>query len=100
MTQFQHETETVALTCVKFQITSTIIVDGLQSIPREPNDKDVAAMLDELTIEANDESFVIVLQHGGNDATCKRSIGDFRVSFRLCFKVSPSAKPFIWKLNY
>ena len=25
-------------------------------------------------------------------------IGDFRVVFRLCFKVSPSAKPFIWKL--
>ena len=23
--------------------------------------------------------------------------GNFRVSFRLCFKVSPSAKPFIWK---
>ena len=28
--------------------------DDLQSIPRESNDKDVAAMLDELTIEAND----------------------------------------------
>ena len=26
------------------------------------------------------------------------TIGDFRVAFRLCFKVSPSAKPFIWKL--
>ena len=25
-------------------------------------------------------------------------IGDFRVAFRLCFKASPSAKPFIWKL--
>ena len=24
-------------------------------------------------------------------------IGDFQVAFRLCFKVSPSAKPFIWK---
>ena len=44
-------------------------IDGLQSIPRESNDKDVAAMLDELTIEANEESFVIVLQHGGNDVT-------------------------------
>ena len=31
------------------------------------DDKDVAAMLVELTIEANEESFVIVLQHGGND---------------------------------
>ena len=27
----------------------------------------MAAMLDELTIEANEESFVTVLQHGGND---------------------------------
>ena len=26
------------------------------------------------------------------------TIGDFRVVFRLCFKASPSAKPFIWKL--
>ena len=25
-------------------------------------------------------------------------IGDFRVSFCLCFKARPSAKPFIWKL--
>ena len=40
---------------------------GLQS--RESNDKDVAVMLDELAIEANEESFVIVLQHGGNDVT-------------------------------
>ena len=29
------------------------IRDGLQSIPRQSNDKDVSAMLDELTIEAN-----------------------------------------------
>ena len=49
-------------------------IDGLHSIPRDPNDKDVAAMLDELTIEANEEYFVIVLQHGGNDVTCKRYI--------------------------
>ena len=42
--------------------------DGLQSVPRESNDKDVATMLD------NEGSFVIVLQHGGNDVTCKRSI--------------------------
>ena len=42
-------------------------IDGLQSIPRESNDKDVVAILDELTIEA--QSFVIVLQHGGNDVT-------------------------------
>ena len=45
-------------------------VDGLQSIPRNSNDKyEVAAMLDELTIEANEEYFVIVLQHGGDDVT-------------------------------
>ena len=54
-------------------ITSGCIVglnmDGLQPIPRESNDKDVAAMLDELTIEANEESFVIVLQHGSNDVS-------------------------------
>ena len=31
---------------------------------RESNDKDMAAILDELTIEANEESFVIALQHG------------------------------------
>ena len=49
-------------------------IDGLQSIPRESNNKDVAAMLVELTIEADEESFVIVIQHGGNDITCKRSI--------------------------
>ena len=30
-------------------------IDGLQSIPRDSNGKDVAAMLDELTIEANEE---------------------------------------------
>ena len=28
----------------------------------------------QLTIEANEESFVIGLRHGGNDVTCKRSI--------------------------
>ena len=44
-------------------------IDGLQSIPRELNEKDVAAMLDELTIDANEESFVIVLQLGGSDVT-------------------------------
>ena len=40
---------------------------ALQS--RESNNRDMVAMLDELTIEANEESFVIVLQHGGNDVT-------------------------------
>ena len=50
-------------------VTCKSRIDGLQSIPRESNDKDVAAMLVELTIEANEESLVIVLQHGGNDVT-------------------------------
>ena len=45
-------------------------LDGLQSIPRESNNKIyVAAMLLELTIEANEESFLVVLQHGGNNVT-------------------------------
>ena len=30
------------------------------------HDKVVVAMLDELTIEANEEYFIIGLQHGGN----------------------------------
>ena len=38
-------------------------IDGLQSIPRDSNNKDVMAMLEELTIEANEASFVIALQH-------------------------------------
>ena len=29
---------------------------------------------------------------------CLYTIGGFRVAFRLCFKASPSAKAFIWKL--
>ena len=32
-------------------------INGLQSNPRESNNKHVATMLDELTIEANEESF-------------------------------------------
>ena len=52
------------------------LIDGLQSIPRESNDNDVAAMLDELTIEADEESFVIVHQHGGNDVITKTIAAD------------------------
>ena len=48
----------------------------MQSIPRQSNDKDATAMLDGPTIDA--ESFVIVLQHGGNDITCKQSIDDLQ----------------------
>ena len=57
-------------------------VDGLQSIPVDSNHKDVAAMLDELTIEANEESFVIVLRHGGNDITCILSIEGFHCALK------------------
>ena len=46
-------------------------IDGVhvQPISRTSKEKDVTAMLDELIIQANKESFVIVLQHGGNDVT-------------------------------
>jgi hypothetical protein len=46
----------------------------LQSFPRECEDKDMAAMLDDITKEANEESFVNVFQHGGDDFTCNRRI--------------------------
>ena len=47
-------------------ISKLFDINGLQSIPRGSNDKDVVPMLVELTIEANEESFVITLRHGGN----------------------------------
>ena len=49
-------------------------IDGLQSIPRGSNDKDMAARLVELTIEANEKPFVIVFQHGGNTYHAKQCI--------------------------
>ena len=49
-------------------------INGLRSVPGDSNDKNVAAMLVELTIDINEESFVVVLQHGGNDVTCKGSL--------------------------
>ena len=49
-------------------------IDGLQSISQDSNDKDITAMLVELTIETNEESFVVVPQHGGIDVTSKGSI--------------------------
>ena len=52
-------------------LVSSLAILDLQSIPRESNNKDMAAMLVELTREANEESFVIVHQHDGNDVTCK-----------------------------
>ena len=67
----QHQTKfLITYINIKHFIKHSLI-DGLQSIPKKSNDKDVAAMLDELTTEANEEYFVIVLQHGGNDVTMK-----------------------------
>ena len=53
--------------------------DGLQSIPRDSNNKDV--------VEANEESFVVIFEHGGNDITCKLSIEELgeRSLCVLCF---------------
>ena len=36
-------------------------------------------MFVELTIETNEESFVIVHQHGGNDINCKSRIGNVQL---------------------
>ena len=47
----------------------------------------MVVMLDELTIEANEESFVIVLQHGGNDVTWKLSIDHSSVILFVYFTV-------------
>jgi hypothetical protein len=41
------------------------LILGLQLFPRESKDKDMAAMLEDITKEANDKSFVTVFQHGG-----------------------------------
>ena len=38
------------------------------------------------------------LQKGRPSRSGHKSIGDFRVAFHICFKASPSAKPFILKL--
>jgi hypothetical protein len=45
-----------------------------ESFPRECKDKDVAAMLDDITKEAKKKYFVKVLQHGGDEVTCNRRI--------------------------
>ena len=67
----------VAILKMHQQYSRSNPIDGLQSIPRDPNGKDVevAAMLVELTIAANEESFVIILQHGSIDVhvTCMQS---------------------------
>ena len=52
----------------------SIHILDLQSIPRESNNKDMAAMFGELTVEANEQSFVIIHQHGGNDVNCNPRI--------------------------
>ena len=48
-------------------LVNCLCVDGLQPFHRESKEKDVVAMLVELTIESIEKSFVIVLHHGGND---------------------------------
>ena len=70
-----------------YDILKIRILD-LQSIPRESNNKDVAAMLVELTIEANEESFVIVHQHGGNDVNCNPRIANINVTQRYMTSTS------------
>ena len=50
-----------------FPLNSSLIQHLQLRYPSDSSDKDVAVMLVEVTIEANEESFVIVLQHGGND---------------------------------
>ena len=56
----------------------TLTDGGLQSIPRESNDQndeDMAAMLDELTIEDSEESFVIVPHpHIKTSCTCEKHV--------------------------
>ena len=67
----KHEGGTASSRMNIIIILSGTLNRWLVIIPRGSNDKDVAAMLDELTIEANEESFVIVLQYGGNNVTNK-----------------------------
>jgi hypothetical protein len=49
-----------------------LVILGLQSFPRECEDKDMAAMLDDITKKANEKSFVNILQHGSDDITNQR----------------------------
>jgi hypothetical protein len=50
------------------------IILELQSFPREYEDKDMAAMLDDVTKWANEKYFVNDHQHGDYDITCNWSI--------------------------
>jgi hypothetical protein len=43
-----------------------------ESFPRECEDKDMAAMLDDITKEANEKSFVNVHQHVDYDVGCNQ----------------------------
>ena len=53
-------------------------------------------MLDELTILANKEYFIIVLQHGGNDVTCKRSILHYHPKSDNFTMLYCRILPFLW----
>ena len=63
---------TYLLVCVTFKLNHSKVLTSVQNnVPNAYNMTYVVAMLVELTIEANEESFVIVHQHGSNDVTCK-----------------------------
>ena len=46
----------------------------------------------------NNNKFIYTYTYYGIRQNYGNAISDFQVAFRLCFKASPGAKPFIWKL--
>ena len=63
------------MTTIIFHFLHCYNIDGLQSIPRESNGKDMAAMLDELTIETIMRNFLLSsLQHDGGYNNMKTTI--------------------------
>jgi hypothetical protein len=44
-------------------------IDGLQPIPRDSNDKGLAAMVDDTNKRSKLENFINVIQHDGDDVT-------------------------------
>ena len=46
----------------------------------------------------NNNKFIYTYPYYGIRQNYGNAISDFQVAFRLCFKASPGAKPFIWKL--
>ena len=70
-------------------------MDYLQSIPRDSNEKDVVAMLDELTIDLM-RNLVIVLEHDGNDV----SITEYRNQSSHACKGLKNSKVFLVVVCY